>query len=348
MSAVARILVVGDMHFADRSRAILPKLEKRILKHTAELKPDVVVYLGDNFDRFGNTTHVMSKQIISFFAKASELGPIKIIVGNHDIPNKNDFMSDSHGYTGLKHYWNNTTVVDTVCHQFEVNGLVFQALPYCANGRFLEGLETLEARDPNPIAIFCHQEFMGADLDGMRSTTGDEWAVEGNAQTFIISGHIHKRQMLGKIGGPRVYYPGSPYQDKVDEYYSEPDDKGISLITFHCDRSWEEQRIPLYLPVKQKLTLTAKKFKKWKLEENHIYYVTICGTTTENAKHRGCKKVRAIESAGGKVTFSNTGTTIDTSVKSPIKEQQSLEKDMMGRIEDKPYLHDIHKDIFKT
>jgi hypothetical protein len=339
MDSPARILVVGDMHYAERSIEIVRMMEPKILHWIKKYKPDRTVFLGDTLDRFGSTTHIRSKEAITFFYQASLLCPIVVIIGNHDIPNKNDFMTDCHGFTGMKYYWANTTVVDTECYEFELKGLIFQAVPYCPNGRFLEGLNTLEARNLKPSAIFCHQEIANCDLDGMISLTGDEWPDE---EPLLICGHIHKRQRLK----PNVYYPGSPYQDKVNEYYTCPEDKGISLLTFYPDRTWKEKRIPLHLPVKAKITLTAKKFRKWTPEENYIYYVTIHGTSLENAEHRGSSKVKAVEKMGGKVIFSNIGPSIETEIKKNPKEL--VLRDLLARsVKDKPHLQSILLDLYE-
>ena len=351
-SAQARILVVGDMHFAERSILIVEKMKPLIIENIKKYKPDKVVFLGDTLDRFGTTTHVRSREAIDFFYEVSQLCPTILLIGNHDIPNKNDFMSANHGFTGMKYYWKNTTVVDTCCVEFEINGLIFQAVPYCPNGRLVDGLNTLEGRSLNGIAaIFCHQEIKNCDLDGMISAHGDEW---DDSSPLLICGHIHKRQLLKD----NVYYIGSPYQDKVDEYYVEPEDKGISLLTFtrsresqtHAQTSdgikWKERRIALNLPIKTKLIMTAKDYGKWEPEENYIYFITVHGTNYENSKHRGSDKTLEVAKSGGKVVFSNTGISLDINIKSHVKEQKSLFERMKNSIADKPHLQSIYDDVF--
>jgi predicted MPP superfamily phosphohydrolase len=338
--SVARILVIGDLHFSQRSFSLLAKLETKLLEAIKKYKPDHVVFLGDTLDRFGSINSAREREAITLFYKSSLLVPCTLLIGNHDIPNKTYFMSHDHGFTGLKYYWKNMTVVDTQCIEFEINGMKFQAVPYCPNGRLLEGLNTNPNRSSNPAAIFCHQEIYGCDLDPIISTEGDNWE---ESNTLLVCGHIHKHHQPQS----NVLYIGSPYQDN----FGEDPDKSISLLTFTKNSNlidWKEKRIRLNLPQKRSLIMTAKEFKTWEPIKNTIYKLEIHGSISRNANLRGSDKVTDIINKGGIVTFVNTDKISLTLQDGEITEQLSLKQTVAESIKEKPHLHAIYAKIFSS
>ena len=370
-NSIARILVIGDLHFSQRSFSLLAKLEVKLLEAIKKYKPDHVVFLGDTLDRFGTINSAREREAITLFYKSSLLVPCTLLIGNHDIPNKTYFMSHDHGFTGLKYYWKNMTVVDTQCVEFEINGIKFQAVPYCPNGRLLEGLNTNPDRCSHPAAIFCHQEIYGCDLDSIISTEGDNW---NESDTLLVCGHIHKHHQPQS----NVLYTGSPYQDN----FGEDPDKSVSLLTFtrklkineegtrnkirdnkiednklnqKSNKSdlqqnslidWKERRIRLNLPQKRSLIMTAKEFKTWEPIKNTIYKLEIHGSITRNANLRGSDKVTDIINKGGIVTFINTDKISLTLEDGEITEQLSLKQTVAESIKDKQHLHAIYAKIF--
>jgi len=335
MQQSARILVVGDMHFSQRSFPIIDQLCKQILSTIDEEKPDHVVFLGDTLDRFGSISSYRSEEATEFLYQVTLRVTATVLIGNHDIPNKTLFMSKTHGFVGLTHYWP-ITIVDRCCVEFTVNGFVFQAVPYCPNGRLQEGLATLPNRNENPAAIFCHQEIKGCNMNGIDSIEGDVWPLTA---PLLICGHIHLRH------SPQVNVdmPGSPYQDN----FGEDVNKSISLYTFAKD-SHSKRFIDLDLPKKYKLVLTSSEYKKWEYPGTDLYQIKVVGTALENSKLLNSKKTKKIKADGGIVLFEN----VKSNEESVTKEEylayttKSLEDVIRTSIQEKDYLHKYHLKAF--
>lgn len=334
----ARILVVGDMHFAQRSFLIIKPLTRWITKVVKDIKPDRVVFLGDTLDRFGNVDPTRLTEATDFFYEVSLLVPIVILIGNHEIKGKTLFMSREHGFIGLTYYWQNTTVVDKQCVEFIVNGLVFQAVPYCPNGRLHEGLNTLPGRCKTPAGIFCHQEIKGCDFGGGISTDGDLWSLD---EPPLFCGHIHKYQLVQ----PNVLKIGSPYQDNFDE----EEDKGISLITF-TESGWKEKRIPSPLPKKKVLSMTNREYKKWLPEENNMYRITVISSTGQSSdKLKTLEKTKKISADGGYVDFiDQVSSDEEDDNGTETVYNITFEEEIFNAInKDKPHLLKMGRKVFK-
>lgn len=289
---MARVLVVGDLHFSDRSAKIMPYVTRGITKSITKHAPDLVVFLGDTLDRFRMIDSVWHKLATKFLIETSVQVPILVLIGNHDIVNKNDFMSDDHGFHALD-YFSSISVADTQAVHIEIKGFKFLGVPYCPNGRFMEGVNTYTGNLHDITAIFGHQEFRGCNMNGYSSKHGDSWPTD---YPVVISGHIHSHQRH-QIN---IMYPGSPYQDKSDE----PLDKSISLYTFQSDIQFPvETRIYLKVPKKYRLKIDASEYKQLQVNPKHIYIITVSDHESKLATWRTNEKTDIIIENGGKVNF---------------------------------------------
>jgi DNA repair exonuclease SbcCD nuclease subunit len=121
------------------------------------------------------------------------------ILGNHDMYKPND--SKYHALQTLKSAHNfptNFVVVDE-----RMDELDFTFVPYMVNPNDFP-------RQTNKF-VFCHQTFFGADFGYVRPEEGvHPESVQG--AEFIISGHIHMRQVF-----KNVIYPGTPYAQSVND-----------------------------------------------------------------------------------------------------------------------------------
>jgi len=335
---VAKILVVGDLHFAARSIMILDVVKKEVLEQIKKKDPDLVVFLGDTLDRFGSLDSTRNEEAYDFFYEVTLTHRILLLIGNHDIPNKTYFMCGSHGFVGMRYYWENTTVVDKKCVELEINGHIFQAVPYCPNGMLDKGLNTLPDRSKKPSAIFCHQEIMGCNLrPRIVSKEGDIWPKDA---PLLICGHIHKYHHPQE----NVWYTGSPYQDNFGEDYA---DKSISYIIFDGDTVTEE-RIKLQVPIKRQLLMAAKKYSEWEPEEGNIYRIEVTGSSKENSKLRLINKTIKIKDDGGKVSFKNVDTFDRSRFSNNFynEKKRVLKEVIIESIKDKTHLQPIFKQVF--
>lgn len=336
--SIARIAVVGDMHFSARSLTILDLMCERILQRLDECKPDHAVFLGDTHDRFGLVATPMSKRVVLFFYQVSLRCPFTLLIGNHDIPNKTLFYCEDHDFNAMKFYWKNTQVIDK-CERFSVNGLLFAGVAYCPNGRLLEGLEPAQPIE-ELAGIFCHQEIRGCSINGTPSAEGDKW---DRSWTPIFCGHIH----LHHTPQRNVHYIGSPYQDS----FGEDPDKSISLLTFTDGEMWKEERIYLGLPKKFRLHMLANEFWSWEPESPHLYSLTIAGTPKECQVIRESKMYKQMMTGGNKIELLNVVAETEE-MDGPLEagefkgERRTLREIISDSIVDKPYLREIHNLVF--
>ena len=351
-----KILVVGDMHFSKRSASIIGLMTERILAYIKKYKPDHVVFLGDTLDRFRSIDSLRQSEAVEFFYQCSLICSLTLLIGNHDIEMKDKIMSRIHGFVALTHYWP-INVVDAECIEFQVKGMRFQAVPYCPNGRFKEGLATITNKTGDPIATFCHQEIEGCDT-GRRILTGggDNWV---HRDGLLIAGHIHfHKWMKNKRGDTYAVYTGSPYQDNIDE----AGDKTISLFTFSHNSdddngnpvggrpgyTWSEERISLGLPVKLALTMSYREYRKMTIDDSTIYFLTVEGTSSNILRIPLMEKTDIIKTRGGKITPVNTSRTDKTvHVNTTVLRSLTLKEAVCEKIKEREHLSELFADVFR-
>ena len=328
------ILVVGDLHFSERSAKIMPYVIRGVIKSIAKYKPDLVVFLGDTLDRFRIIDSIWHGMATEFLIDTSLDVPILLLIGNHDIDNKNHFLSDNHGFKALR-YFQTVTLADRQAMEVEVKGLKFLGVPYCPNGRFMEGVRTYEGDLQGITAIFAHQEFKGCNMNGYPSKHGDSWPL---GAPLVISGHIHQHQKH-QIN---VWYPGSPYQDKSDE----PLDKSISVYTFTPGEPFpKESRIYLDVPKKYRLKIDASKYKELVVDPKHIYVVSVADVESKLAKWRISDKTDLIVRHGGKVNFKSTDMISDEMLEK-FETIPTIQSMVFNYIKDRDDLQAIHALVY--
>jgi len=215
-----KILLLGDPHFKKNNLDIMKNVCDEILAIIDETKPDMVIALGDTLDTHERIYLRALVQATKFFLEISKRCPLINIIGNHDRENNSDFQSDIHPFIGLKDH-NNITIIDKAVWQEDKN---FIYVPYVPDGKFLQALETVKydiSGNKQPLLIFCHQLFTGANMGNVVSNKGDNW---NTSLPSIFSGHIHKYQQI-----PGVIYVGTMFQQN----YGEDTDKAVMFL--HID-----------------------------------------------------------------------------------------------------------------
>lgn len=202
--------VIGDPHFKkDNIPDGLAFIEKCVTA-AKECKPTFIVVLGDMLDTH-EVVRVQPHKLATLFIKElSRIAPTHLIIGNHDLINQTQFLTDNHIFNPLKE-WENVHIIDEVKKFTYFDGddeMEFVMCPYVEPGRFREALDTiLEKGDSWDFAecIFAHQEFRGCKMGAIISEVGDEW---DDCLPSVISGHIHEEQKVGT----NIWYPGSAIQ----------------------------------------------------------------------------------------------------------------------------------------
>lgn len=190
-----KVLCIGDPHLKitrlDQSREFLKWLDGVIV----DLNPDLIINLGDTFDSHAVIRAEVLSEFMDHVYRSLETAPYIYLVGNHDMFKPND--SKYYALKHLKNKINNFIIID---EPTEYKNMTF--VPYTHN----------PDNFPTKTSKICiaHQTFKGADFGNI--TTKDGVDADAVAAEIIISGHIHKKQVLGK-----VIYPGSPFSQSVND-----------------------------------------------------------------------------------------------------------------------------------
>lgn len=254
------VFVIGDPHFQFKSFQECEELIEKCVDAVSKIKPDIIVLLGDVLDTHEIAKTSPWKQACRFIENLSEYAPTYVLMGNHDLINKSQFLTDNHFFGPLKK-WKNVYIVDYPIH-VEYDNKNFVMCPYVPPGRFVEALELTKSENPEftwdkADCIFGHQEIEGCEYNGKISEKGDQWD-----ESFppLILGHIHEP---GQIGN--VFYPGSSRQVASNE----SPDKRVWNVTFEnlerddIDNSYgmSIDKIDLCLKAKKEIEIDCSEIK---------------------------------------------------------------------------------------
>lgn len=270
-----RVLFIGDVHFKHGNITETSVLMEK-LQNLGE-SYDFAVIAGDVLDSHEKIDVQLMNRAYDLVRLVREKSHVFICVGNHDMINNQQFLTDNHWMNGMKE-WKNVTIVDK---PINLNGFVFA--PYVFPGRFVDALETIEWA--NAVCIFAHQEIRGCKMGAIKSIEGDVW---DNQWPLVISGHIHERQQPQS----NVLYPGSVLE------------QGLSIFTF--GETFGETRISLGIAPKK--TVYVKAGQGIKLSDmNQGARVVISGTVDEIASHKKSKQNDVLSKKGVKVVYKLDG-----------------------------------------
>lgn len=301
MSDRVTSLVIGDPHFRYKNISTGIEFINRCVKLARELEPTFIVLLGDILDTHEIVRVQPHKLACEFIEKLSEIAQTYVLIGNHDLINHTQFLTDNHIFNPLKE-WKDVTIVDKPVYvEYENN--TFVMCPYVPNGRFIEALNTLvkeEGADmwENVDCIFAHQEFRGCMMGIKPSTTGDEWD-----ENFppVISGHIHDEQVVGT----NIFYTGSAIQHS----FGESAKKKIWFVTFDISDDPPYFGVEKYdLGMKRKKIIKTDVYKIKELDlddlqEKYEIKLSINGTEDEIKVFRRGQKFKELQQHNIRYTF---------------------------------------------
>lgn len=180
-------------------------------KTIQERKPDLVINLGDTFDTHAVLRSEIMAELMAHVNLVIGMGiPYVYVLGNHDMYKPND--AKYHALSALKGTIKNFHIVDEVTNLFDIT-----FVPYIHKA----------ADFPTKTLDLCvaHQTFKGADFGDI--TTKDGVDADLTSASFIISGHIHKRQRFLSAGGKTILYPGTPFSQNASDINQV---KGVSMF----------------------------------------------------------------------------------------------------------------------
>jgi DNA repair exonuclease SbcCD nuclease subunit len=261
-----KVLVIGDPHFKINNTEETNLMTDKLLNLASLHQPDFIVCLGDVLDRHESIHVSPLLRSVDFITKLSFISPIYILIGNHDRPNNNIYLTDQHPFTALKG-WKNIHIIDTPLLQ-KISLFNFLFVPYVPTGRFKEAISPYDLSDIK--CIFAHQEFKGAKMGAIISSNGDEWSL---TNPLVISGHIHEFDHLQD----NIIYTGTPIQHN----FSDSHKKYVFIFDFNSD-SYSIEKFNLGLPKKKIVKLScADSYKINDLNPNHHYKIVLTGTPEE-------------------------------------------------------------------
>jgi len=290
-----KVLFIGDQHFITDN---IPEVELFIQKITQlaeEKKPDLILVAGDLLDTHERIHTTPLNKAYEFVDKMRKISLTYVLVGNHDMLNNGQFLTDNHWMNGMKE-WDNTVIVDKVlCKKF--GDFLFTFVPYVSPGRFEEALNTHNSDWKESTCIFAHQEFYGCKMGAIVSIDGDKWDLE---YPNVISGHIHSKQNPQK----NIYYPGSAMQHA----FGESTKNIIAYLTFTKGSSeYELNEIDLELPRKKIVYMDVDKFDDYKIPETEEnadkIKLTVSGSFEDFKALKKTKKYKDIIDKGIKLVF---------------------------------------------
>ncbi len=299
-----QIVAIGDTHFKVDNMNIVDKLIEEIVSKLTILKPDLIVLLGDILHDHERLHTLALNRALDFINKLRNISKVFVLVGNHDMINHDQFLSDQHWMNALKH-WDNVCIVDKVehleCSDINAN---FLFCPYVAPGRFQEALETHEFDWKESDIIFAHQEFKGCKMGAIISDDGDEWDID---DPFVISGHIHSKQSPQD----NIMYPGSSMQVAYGE-----SNENIILIVDYNDGEIELTEQILNIPRKRIVYIDTGSFDQYEppATEDEIK-ITIKGKYTDFKAIKKTSKYKKLVKLGFKISYKHEKLDITTDKK---------------------------------
>lgn len=196
-----KIGIVGDVHLTEtvpKARTDLDYLNTLLGKLEFVYKQcDVVVFLGDLFDKPNMAIQGLNKIISFFFGKLVEKKKSFVVMGNHDIPhlNPDSIYKSNLGTLSIMR------LVNIVATSIDIDGLVISSIPMSVP------IECPKVGDASGTQILIGHCFYESSLDPSYSI--DRFMVEESGYDYIFLGHDHEPHDTLRIGKTELYRIGA-------------------------------------------------------------------------------------------------------------------------------------------
>jgi DNA repair exonuclease SbcCD nuclease subunit len=290
------ILFIGDPHFQVNNIVEVNIFIEKIQVLAMNKRPDIIVIAGDILHDHERLHTMALNKAYELVNNMRDIAKTYILVGNHDLCNNQQFLTQNHWMNGMKE-WSNTVIVDKVI-QVTLKDKKLVLVPYVPPGRFEEALNTIGNDEwMNASCIFAHQEFYGCKMGAIMSIEGDRWPEQN---PWVISGHIHSRQ----TPQTNVYYPGSAMQHA----FGESDKNIIAHITFNSSVQekipYNIEEIDLQLPRKKIVYVDIEALEKYVVKDTTDQIkLTVNGDYEDFKTIKKTQKYKELVSKGVKVVF---------------------------------------------
>lgn len=289
------ICTIGDTHIKTDAIPNADFFINALTEYLKENVPDLIVLLGDILHTHERINTIAMNRAYTLIDNLRNIAPLYILVGNHDMINHQQFLTDQHWMNGLKE-WDNVTICDVV-KTYE--NLVF--CPFVAPGRFKEALNTIDNWKDAEI-IFAHQEFYGCKMGAIISEEGDKWEED---LPMVISGHIHSKQKLQD----NLFYTGSSMQIA----FGESEENIIAMINLNEEMEIEE--VNLNLPRKKIIYTEVSKLESVKipLESKDDIKLSIKGTYEDFKALKKTSLYKKLVKRGVKISYRHSKDIVEKS-----------------------------------
>ena len=311
------ILTIGDPHFQVSNLPIIDDYIESVLTVLKEHKVTLCVILGDLLHTHEKVHAMVQNKAIDFVQKVSSNCPTIVIVGNHDMINNSQFLTENHWMNVMKPYTGIEIVDKGLVLPTDIGDLYF--CPYVYPGRFIEALNTISPDWCNARMIFAHQEINGCKSGAYEMTGGDEWKEE---YPYLVSGHIHDRQRLG----PNMFYPGSSMQHAFGESAS----KTVTVWNITQDTITHTE-VSLGMRRKRIIRLDLQGIEEYVPPGNEDIRINVKATPAEIKRFKKSKKYKSLIDQKVKIMFKpiteETCTPVDNELPFDTLLRKECEKD---------------------
>lgn len=284
------VLFLGDPHIRVDNLPEIDEFITKVLLLIEERKPDLICIGGDLLHTHERLHTTPLNKAFEMVRKLRVHAPVVILVGNHDMLNNSQFLTDGHWMTSMKE-WDRVTIADKVVDMV-IEGKTLLFVPYVPPGRFIEALSTCSTDYKTVDCIFAHQEFYGCKMGAIVSVEGDRWEEK---YPLVVSGHIHSSQWIGK----NIFYSGSSLQNA----FGESEKNIVSLVSFDRDFPSIEE-VDLGLARKKIIYTKVEDISDLKLDDaDNKIKISISGVYDEFKAFKKTQKYKELVKKGTKVVF---------------------------------------------
>jgi DNA repair exonuclease SbcCD nuclease subunit len=311
-----KILTIGDPHLRATHLKDGIDLLRWIESVVADVKPDLVVNLGDSLDSHAIIrSEVMCELSRHLDIVTSDLGvPVVMVLGNHDQYKPND--AKYHALEVFKH----RKLVTVADKPMVVDGIGY--VPYLCTGM---AWPKVDAK-----LVFTHNTFLGANYGFKLANDGIVLPMvsdDGIYQDVIVSGHIHLRQLLEGGAQTSIIYPGTPRAISASDAGQS---KGLMLID---SETYETRFIESPFPVWRTLEHAVGNGSIDINDKDH-WVVTLTGTRSEIKAFLEDKTTQALKRTHS-VTFKTA--PVDTVKSTKVRIQAPTVEAMVDQYVDVVY-----------
>jgi len=285
-----KVVFIGDPHFQVGNMVEVDLFLDKIQKLVHVTKPDMIVIAGDILHTHERLHTLALNKAYELVKYMRCIAPTYILVGNHDMCNNQQFLTDNHWMNGMKE-WDNVVIVDDVIVN-TLGGKKMVFVPYVPPGRFEEALNTVGGWE-DADCIFAHQEFYGCKMGAIVSVEGDKWPLDA---PHVVSGHIHSKQ----TPQCNIYYSGSAMQHA----FGESEKNIIAVLTFGGGGKYELDEVDLFLPRKKIVYVDVDAVENYEVKDSEDQIkLTVKGDYEEFKALKKTKKYKDIIEKGVKIVF---------------------------------------------